>query len=109
MILALRHLLLRAAWAPITVLILHAIFAKTPLRKPLDFSMHFLGGASIAFFLLHSLHCFEPLVGAATRFGRYLFSLALARTVGLFWEFGELFSDAFLHTHIQRAEKGPGH
>ena len=33
--------------------------------------------------------------------GRLLFSYALACTVGVFWEFGELASDVFLHTHIQ--------
>lgn len=102
MILAFRKLLGRAAWAPIAVLILHAIIAKTSLRKPLDFSIHFLGGASMAFFFFHALECFEALLGTTTPFARYLFSFSLACTVGLFWEFAELFSDVFLHTHIQK-------
>ena len=101
MIHSLRNLLARAAWAPIVVLILHAIIAKTSLRKPLDFPIHFLGGASMAFFFFHALECFEALFGATTPFARYLFSFMFACTVGVFWEFGELFSDVFFHTHIQ--------
>ena len=96
------QLIKRAAWAPIAVFILHAGIARTSLREPLDFTIHFLGGASIAYFLFHALFCFEALLGKPSCFGRYLFSFALACTVGLFWEFGELFSDTFLHTHIQR-------
>ena len=96
------QLIKRAAWAPIAVFIFHAGVARTSLREPLDFTIHFLGGASIAYFLFHALLCFEALLGKPTGFGRYLFSFALACTVGLFWEFGELFSDTFLHTHIQQ-------
>jgi hypothetical protein len=81
----------------------HAVIAKTPFRKPLDFPIHFLGGASIAFLFFHALDCFEALFGALTPFARYLFSFSLACTIGVFWEFGELFSDAFLHTHIQKS------
>ena len=100
-IVALRRLLWRAAWAPVSVLILHAIVAKTPLRDPLDFTIHFLGGASVAFFLFHTLECFAGLFASPRPLARYLFSFSLTCTVGLFWEFAELFSDTFLHTHIQ--------
>lgn len=102
MVSAVARLVWKAGWAPVAVLIFHAIIAKTPLRKPLDFSMHFLGGAAIAYFLFHALHAFEALLGTTTTAGRYLFAFALACTVGLFWEFAELFSDTFLHTHIQQ-------
>jgi hypothetical protein len=97
------NLLLKAGWAPVAVVVFHAIVAKTSLRSPLDFTIHFLGGASIAFFLFHALEGFRNLFGNPTALGHYLFSFALACTVGLFWEFGELFSDTFLHTHIQRS------
>jgi hypothetical protein len=83
------------------VVILHEAVAKTSLRDPLDFTIHSLGGASIAFFFFHALHCFERFLGATTMLGRLLFSFALACTAGVFWEFGELASDVFLHTHIQ--------
>lgn len=103
MIVARRQLLLRAAWAPIAVLILHAFVEKTSFRQPLDFTIHFLGGASIACFLFHALQCFRMIFGSTTALGCYLFSFALACTGGpLFWEFGELLSDTFLHTHIQQ-------
>jgi hypothetical protein len=101
MILALCKLLRKAAWAPIAVVLFHAIIEKTSLRTPLDFPIHFLGGASMAFFFFHALDCFEAMLGTMTAFTRHLFSFSLACTVGLFWEFGELFSDTFLHTHIQ--------
>lgn len=94
------RLLRRAAWAPIAVLIFHAIVAETPYRKALDFAMHFSGGAAIAYFLFEALREFRSLLGTPTPFGRYLFAFALACTVGVFWEFGEYFSDAFLGTHI---------
>ena len=42
------RLLRRAAWAPIVVLIFHAIVAETGHRQALDFVMHFCGGADIA-------------------------------------------------------------
>jgi hypothetical protein len=103
MISALIRLLCRAGWAPMAVLILHAIVAKTPLREPLDFAMHFSGGAAIAYFLFESQHYFQSLLGSPTPLGRYLFAFALACTVGVFWEFGELFSDTFLDTHIQKS------
>jgi hypothetical protein len=96
------RLLRRAAWAPIAVLIFHAIVAETPYRKALDFTMHFSGGAAIAYFSFVALHEFRSLLGMPTAFGRYLFSFALTCTVGMFWEIGEYFSDVFLSTHIQK-------
>ncbi|CAN5880182.1 hypothetical protein BH11VER1_BH11VER1_20880 [soil metagenome] len=103
MIATLRQLLLKAAWAPISVLVFHAIIAKTDLRHPLDFTVHFSGGAAIAFFLFEALSSFELMLGTLKPLGRYLFSFALACTVGLFWEFAELLSDVFRHTHIQQS------
>jgi hypothetical protein len=100
---ALRQLFWRAAWAPIAVVILHAIIARTSLRQPLDFPIHYLGGASIAFFVFQALPCFVMLLGRPSPFGSYLFSFALACTSGSFWEFGELLSDAFQHTHSQQS------
>ena len=97
------RLLRRAGWAPVAVLIFHAIVAKTPYRQALDFPMHFSGGAAIAYLLFEALHEFRDWLGAPSAFGRYLFSFSLACTVGVFWEFAELFSDTFLHSHIQKS------
>ena len=96
-------LLLRAGWAPVAVLIAHQVISRSAYRQPLDFAMHFSGGMAIAYFLYHALGFFAPVLGELRIFARYLFTFALACTVGLFWEFGELFSDVFLRTRIQRS------
>lgn len=91
----------RAAWAPIVVLVFHAAVAKTALREPMDFTIHFSGGAAIAFFVFNAIELLPTWFGRLTTFGHHLFSFAMACTVGLFWEFGELASDVFRGTHIQ--------
>ena len=96
-------LLLRAGWAPVAVLIAHQVLSRSAYRQSLDFAMHFSGGMAIAYFLYHALRLFSPLLGELRLLGRYLFTFALACTIGLFWEFGELFSDVFLRTRIQRS------
>jgi hypothetical protein len=93
----------RVAWAPIAVLIFHAIIAKTRLRTPLDFTMHFLGGASMAYVFFHTTDYLSVVLGKVTEVGRYLFAFALACTVGVFWEFAEYTSDVYRHTHIQQS------
>jgi len=97
------RLMLRAAWAPLLVLALHRVVMHTPWRQPLDFAMHYSGGVAISFFLWHALDCFAHWFGTLTAFARYVFTFALACTVGLFWEFAELASDVFYHTHIQHS------
>ena len=96
------RLLLRAGWAPLVVLIFHHQIQHTPWRQRLDFLMHYSGGVAIAFFLWHALDCFAHWFGSLTPFARYLFTFTLACTVGLFWEFAELFSDVVYGTHIQQ-------
>jgi hypothetical protein len=103
MIRSLGRLLLAAGWAPAAVLVIHAIVAKTPYRQPLDFPMHFAGGAAIAYFIFFALKLLPQVFGAPSTFGKYLFSYGLACTVGLFWEFGEAISDVLLRTHIQQS------
>ena len=97
------HLLLRFGWAPLLVLALHQAVMRTPWRQALDFVMHYSGGVAISFFIWHALHYLSAWFGVLTRFGRYLFTFALACTVGLFWEFVELASDTFYGTHIQHS------
>lgn len=97
------RLLLRAGWAPVLVLFAHQLVLRTPHRQQLDFAMHFSGGVAISFFLWHALDCFAHWLGTLTAFARYLFTFTLACTVGLFWEFAELYSDVVYHTHIQHS------
>ena len=95
------RLLLRAGWAPLAVLIFHQKIMHAPNRQQLDFVMHYSGGVAISFFLWHTLDCFAHRFGQLTVLARYLFTFTLACTVGLFWEFAELFSDVMLGSHIQ--------
>ena len=99
--LAIKTFLLRTAWAPATVLIFHQAIAHTSLRKPLDFTVHSLGGASMAFCAWHGIACFPALFGRMTAFAAYLLSFCSALTIGVFWEFIEQLSDKFRGTHIQ--------
>jgi hypothetical protein len=64
--------------------------------------MHYSGGVAIAFLFWHTLDCFAPWFGRLTSFARYLFTFALACTMGLFWEFAEFYSDVVYGTHIQQ-------
>lgn len=95
------RLLLRAGWAPLAVLAFHQKILHTSYRQQLDFVMHYSGGVAISFFLWHTLDCFAHWFGSLTVFARYLFTFALACTVGLFWEFAEFFSDVVFGSHIQ--------
>lgn len=97
------RLLLRAGWAPLAVLIFHEWLVHTPWRQRLDFLMHYSGGVGIAFFFWHMLDCLAHWFGQLTVFARYLFTFALACTMGLFWEFAELYSDVVYGTHIQHS------
>lgn len=97
------RLLLRAGWAPLLVLIFHQMILKTPYRQQLDFVMHYSGGVAIAFFFWHALDCFAHWFGSLTPFARYLFTFTLACTMGLFWEFAELFSDIVFGSNIQHS------
>ncbi|MFN0079887.1 MAG: hypothetical protein ACKVY0_25765 [Prosthecobacter sp.] len=97
------RLLLRASWAPLLVLVFHRAVFNTPWRQPLDFVMHYSGGVAIAFFAWHALDCFASWFGTLTAFARYLFTFTLACTVGLFWEFAELYSDIVYGSHIQHS------
>ena len=93
----------KAAWAPILVLLIHQIVLRTPWRRELDFYMHFSGGMAAAYLSWHGLHYFAEWIGRLTLAGRWLFTFALACTIGVFWEFAELASDVFRGTHIQHS------
>lgn len=97
------RLLIRAGWAPLLVLVFHQAIMRTPYRQQLDFVMHYSGGVAIAFFAWHALDCFASWFGTLTAFARYLFTFTLACTVGLFWEFAELYSDVMYGSHIQHS------
>ena len=54
------QLLRQAGWAPLAVLVFHALVVRTPYRAALDNMNHFLCGAAIALFLLHGIRLALP-------------------------------------------------
>jgi hypothetical protein len=102
-----RSEVLRAAWAPWLVFLLHVFVSRVlnayVLFPPLDIPMHFFGGVAIAYFFAACVRALlagsvsedlRPLVVALL-----IFTLTSSATV--FWEFAEYFSDIFFGTHAQ--------
>ena len=93
------QLMREAGWAPFAVLVFHAIVVRTPYRAALDNMNHFLGGAAIAFFLLHGMRLALPnrLSSRTSNF----FAFSLACTVAVFWEIAEFAGDQLFGKHVQ--------
>jgi hypothetical protein len=91
-----------AAWAPLSVLIGHSVFAKFFGHEPyVDPVMHFSGGVAAAYFFRKvSMMCNEAL-GELTDFSQDLLSFGLTCSIALFWEMAEFSSDIFLGTNVQ--------
>jgi hypothetical protein len=90
------------AWAPLSVLIGHSIFAKFFGHEPyVDPVMHFSGGVAAAYFFRKVSMMGNGLLGELTDFSRDLLSFALTCSIALFWEIAEFSSDTFLGTDVQ--------
>ena len=95
------RLLLNPGWAPLAVVVLHLVLAGYGLTQRLDHLLHFLGGASIAYFFLG---LFASLPAARSpSWVLYLLTFAWACTIAVFWEFAEFASDQFRGTAIQQS------
>jgi len=93
-------LLRRAGWAPIAVVLVHAVlvlaldaYTRFP---PLDIPMHFIGGVAIAYFFSG---CFTALpdgfVAAEYRkWAEFVVVASLTATAAVIWEFAEFLADA---------------
>ena len=93
-----------AMWAPITVLVLHAVGGRLFGHEPyVDPTMHFLGGVAAALFFRHAASVGRALLGAPTHLALDLLAFGSTCGVALFWEFGEFTTDQFLGTQIQRS------
>ena len=93
---------LEAAWAPIAVLLLHALLARLFGHEPIvDPIMHLLGGAAAAFFVRHLGERDTRLLGAPSSLALDLLAFGLTSFVGLAWEVSELLSDRYLGSHAQ--------
>lgn len=97
------YLLRVAAWAPISVLILHAIVLRTPWRQTLDWLLYFLGGAATAYFLFHAARLLTQVLGQLRMPTHYMLAFGLTCTIAVGWEIIEFLSDQILGTQVQHS------
>jgi len=93
---------LRFAWAPITVLILLAIF-EPKFGSKADPYLHVLGGAACQYFFFNMLSLPFSWIGTLTRFAKTIFAFTLTCTIATLWELGEFVSDRYVGTHLQES------
>ena len=94
----------KAAWAPLSVLVIHEITARLYGHEPyVDPVMHFGGGLAAALFLRHTWAEFSRVVGDSTQLGQEIAAFSLACVVVLLWEFGEFAADQAFGSNIQRS------
>ena len=97
-----KKLFLKAAWAPFFVLVLHNSIAKIFGHKPsLDPTMHFLGGAAMAYFFYQAILIGQGWFGQSKPLARSFIAFCIAVTVAVFWEFMEFGGDHFTRSHVQ--------
>ena len=82
---------------------MHLVLAGYGLTQRFDHLLHFLGGASISYFLLGLLALLPSLFADIPRWVHYLLAFTSSCTVAVFWEFAEFASDRFLGTSIQQS------
>ena len=90
-------------WAPLAVVIAHVALAQYGLTDRFDHHLHFLGGASIAYFFFGLNFKLPISIAVGPRWLHYLLAFTLACTAALFWEFAEFASDQFRRTSIQQS------
>jgi acyl dehydratase len=92
-----------AVWAPVAVLLIHAVAGKLFGHEPyVDPVMHFSGGLAMAFFFQRTCSIASGLFGKPSRLAIDLLAFGLTCAAALFWEFGEFFGDLYRGTHVQR-------
>jgi hypothetical protein len=98
--------LVKPAWAPLFVFMIHLIALSFQLYKtypPIDIPMHFFGGVSMAYFLDKAFVA-ASLITTGARPNRVLESLLIVTatcTVAVFWEFVEFVLSWALSTDLQ--------
>lgn len=97
------RLLVNPGWAPLGVVVMHLAFAEYGWTQRFDHLLHFLGGASVAYFLFGSFALLPSLIASSPRWVRYLLAFTSSCTVAVFWEFAEFASDRFMGTSIQQS------
>ncbi|MCC7306574.1 MAG: hypothetical protein IT173_03340 [Acidobacteria bacterium] len=89
---------LRAAWAPIAVVLVQQIVARF---YDIDWLMHFFGGAAMAYFFYQGLRLWELSVGRLLAIVRYLLAFGLTCGVVIAWELTEFTADRLFDTRFQ--------
>lgn len=89
---------LRAAWAPIAVVLVQQIVARF---YDIDWLMHFFGGAAMAFFFYQGLLLWESSIGRLLPIVRHLLAFGLTCGVVIAWELTEFTSDRLFETRFQ--------
>jgi len=82
---------------------MHLVLAEFGLTHRLDHLLHFLGGASIAYFLYGFIALLPSQAASISKWVHYLLAFTSACTAAVFWEFAEFASDQFLGTAIQQS------
>lgn len=95
-----KSVLTRFAWAPLSVVLLHALLEST-IGSSVDPYMHVLGGAALQYFFYNVLSFPWSWIGAITRFAKIIFAFTLSCTVATLWELAEFLSDRYAGTHLQ--------
>lgn len=93
-----RKWFLRAAWAPIAVLLVQQLFSRS---NEIDLLMHFFGGAAMAFFFYQGALVFDSFLGRPLPILRHLLAFGLTCAVIIAWELGELTSDRLIGSRFQ--------
>ena len=93
-----------ALWFPLAVVVFHAVAGRVFGHEPyVDPVAHTLGGIAMAFFFHRSCAIGRSYLGDLSRLATGLLTVGLVSVVALLWELGELMSDVFLGTNIQRS------
>lgn len=92
---------LEAAWPPAIVVLLCFPMVWAGLSTKVDWILHLLGGAAVAFCFHRMATLAAPIIGVLRPLTQALLAFGLSCAAALVWEFGEFFSDRYFATHAQ--------
>jgi hypothetical protein len=92
----------RAVWAPLAVVVLHAILAAIFGHEPyVDPAIQLCGGVAVAYLLHEACVTLSWLLGQPSTLGRNLMAFGLTAAFAILWEVGEFVIDSLVGSHIQ--------
>jgi hypothetical protein len=80
------RLLASAGWAPAGVLLLNILVVRTAYRQDLNWLVHALGGAAMAYFLYRAAGLSERHLGWLSPLAQHLLAFGLTCAVAIAWE-----------------------